>query len=108
VVDSSQIDWDAIPETSPYEGVRGKRIDTDRLTIVRYSLEPGGAYPLHSHPEEQLVHGVSGQIDFTVAGETVRIRPGDSYYVAGGVEHGARCAGPDTAHFLNIVAPRRA
>ena len=50
---------------------------------------------------------LEGTLDFTVAGAVTRLGPGQSAYVAGGVEHGARPVGDTGARFLNIVAPRR-
>ena len=103
------IDWDAVPATAPYPGVEARRFDGAAMTVVEYRFAPGAAgYPLHSHPEEQLVQVIEGQIDFTVAGATTRLGPGQSAHVAGGIEHGARPAEGGAARFLNIVAPRRA
>ncbi len=102
------IDWDALPASTPQPGVEARRFDGAAMTVVEYRFAAGAAgYPLHRHPEEQLVQVLEGTLDFTVAGVVTRLGPGQSAYVAGGVEHGARPVGGTGARFLNIVAPRR-
>ena len=89
-------------------GVAARRFDGAAMTVVEYRFAAGAAgYPLHRHPEEQLVQVLEGTLDFTVAGVVTRLGPGQSAYVAGGVEHGARPVGGTGARFLNIVEPRR-
>ena len=45
--------------------------------------------PAHAHGA-QWGTVVEGEIEFTIAGKTRLYRPGDSYSIAAGVEHGAR------------------
>ena len=44
--------------------------------MVRYVYQPGAVFPVHHHPEEQVTVVISGQIEFTVAGETVMLTAG--------------------------------
>jgi quercetin dioxygenase-like cupin family protein len=57
------------------------------LTEVR--MEKGAVIPPHSHPHEQTGYLVAGHMDFLVAGEHYIAKPGDSWNIAGNVEHGA-------------------
>lgn len=57
------------------------------LTEVR--MDKGAVIPPHSHPHEQTGYLVSGQMDFLVDGEHTLANPGDSWNIAGDVEHGA-------------------
>lgn len=57
------------------------------MTEVRF--EKGAVIPLHSHPHEQTGYLVSGQMDFLVNGVHYPANPGDSWNIAGDVEHGA-------------------
>ena len=43
--------------------------NTVKATVARYSFEPGRAFPLHRHPQEQLTFVQSGTVEF-VAGAT--------------------------------------
>ena len=57
------------------------------LTEVR--MEKGAVIPPHKHPHEQTGYLVSGHMDFLVDGEHHITKPGDSWNIAGDVEHGA-------------------
>jgi len=58
-----------------------------QLTEVR--MDKGAVIPPHSHPHEQTGYLVSGQLEFLVNGEKITANPGDSWNIAGDVEHGA-------------------
>lgn len=104
---AAPVDWAAVPARRPYAGIVQRRMDTRHATVVRYELEPGARYPLHAHPEEQLVHVVEGEIRFQVGRRVLHLRRGDLLHVPGEVVHGAEGGGDATAVFLNIVMPRR-
>lgn len=57
------------------------------LTEVR--MNQGAIIPPHKHPHEQTGYLVSGQLEFLVDGAQVLANPGDSWNIAGNVEHGA-------------------
>jgi len=57
------------------------------LTEVRF--EKGAVIPQHNHPHEQTGYLVSGHMDFLVDGEHHLAKPGDSWNIAGDIEHGA-------------------
>jgi len=62
--------------------------------------------PTHAHPHEQAGTIVTGEFELTIAGETRWLRPGDTYLIPGGVEHGGR-TGDTPARVLDIFAPVR-
>ena len=74
------------------------------LSIV--DLASNAVVPAHSHPHEQTGTLISGEFDLTIAGETRRLKPGDTYIIPGGVEHSAR-AGDSPARALDIFSPVR-
>jgi quercetin dioxygenase-like cupin family protein len=57
------------------------------LTEVR--LDQGAVIPPHKHRHEQTGYLVSGQMDFLVDGVHYIANPGDSWNIAGDVEHSA-------------------
>jgi quercetin dioxygenase-like cupin family protein len=52
------------------------------------TLEPGSKMPAHQHPQEQIVHTLSGHMKLIVDGTPHDMKTGDSYYLAGNVPHG--------------------
>ncbi len=62
--------------------------------------------PTHSHPHEQAGTIISGEFELTIGGETRWLKPGDTYIIPGGVEHGGR-TGDTPARVLDIFSPVR-
>lgn len=99
-------DWDGVAPKHPHPGITTRRLDFAHMTVVRYEFAPGAVFPLHHHAEEQLVVVVAGEVEFTVGGELVRVRAGDTLLTPSWVAHGGR-AGAGGTVFFNVLAPRR-
>ncbi len=52
------------------------------------TLEPSSKMPAHQHPQEQIVHVLSGRMKLIVDGMPHEMKAGDSYYLASNVPHG--------------------
>ena len=74
------------------------------LSIV--DLAANVVVPAHSHPHEQAGTVISGEFEMTINGETRKLKPGDTYIIPGGVEHGAR-TGDTPARALDAFSPVR-
>ena len=90
----------------PWPGVRRRAVDSERATVTEYEFEPGGAFPLHRHPQEQITLVERGTVTFSAAGEQRELKEGDWSVVAPEVEHGIT-AGAAGARILAIIVPRR-
>jgi quercetin dioxygenase-like cupin family protein len=73
----------------PIEGITGWLCQGEQQQIVYFELPPIAEIPPHSHGAQWGIV-VEGQMDLTIAGETRRYGPGDSYYIPAGVVHSAR------------------
>jgi quercetin dioxygenase-like cupin family protein len=51
-------------------------------------LAVGSKMPEHQHPQEQIVHLVSGRMKLIVNGTSHEMASGDSFYLASNVPHG--------------------
>ena len=99
--------WDEIVPEQVYPGVERQVIDGAHQTLVRYVYRPGAIFPVHAHPQEQITTVLTGRIEFTVAGETVVLGPGETAIIPAGIPHGAAVVGDDTVETLNSLSPRR-
>ena len=52
------------------------------------TLEAGSKMPPHHHPQEQIVHILSGRMKLIVDGTPHEMKAGDSFYLASNVPHG--------------------
>jgi quercetin dioxygenase-like cupin family protein len=69
-------------------------------------LEANAVVPMHSHPHEQAGTVIDGEIEITIAGETRRVKAGDTFIIPGGVEHGV-VTGNAPAKVLDVFSPVR-
>lgn len=77
--------------STPEAGLTRKLLAyNDKLSLVSHHMDEGWVGTLHSHPHEQAVYVVRGQLEISCAGKKFEVRTGDSFVVRGGVEHGAR------------------
>jgi quercetin dioxygenase-like cupin family protein len=86
--------------------VRGRRIQGERLTLAVVELAPNAVVPEHRHEHEQLGMVITGEVDFTLDGETRHLGPGGTWRILSNLPHNVN-AGPDGAVVLDIFSPTR-
>lgn len=101
-----RLEFEGVPAKHPYRGVTTRRRDFAQMTVVLYEFDPNASFPLHHHPEEQLVVMLDGTCNFTVGDQMLHLSEGESTLAPPGVPHGCH-AGPMGCLFLNILAPKR-
>ncbi len=89
-----------------WEGVLGRTVEGERITLGVIELLPGCEVPQHDHANEQLGLVIEGEITMTVAGESRTLRPGGTWRILGGVPHSAK-AGPQGAIVIDVFSPVR-
>ena len=76
--------------TEIIEGVHLKTlVYGDQTLMTEVILKKGAVIPPHTHSHEQTGYLVSGHMNFLVDGKHHIAIPGDSWNIAGDVEHGA-------------------
>ena len=99
--------WRDLQAESVSPGTYRQRVDTGQVTVVRYTYAPGSVFPAHSHPEEQTVIVLSGDIEFDVGGSPVPLGAGGVLIIPPALVHGARVLGDLAVETLNVLSPRR-
>lgn len=69
------------------------------------TLEAGSKMPAHQHPQEQIVHIISGRMKLIVDGTAHEMAAGDSFYLAGNVPHGVETI--EETRVLDTFSPPR-
>ncbi len=77
----------------------------DRTLMAEFRLGQGADLPRHSHPHEQTGYLVSGELTLTIGDETRQVKPGDSWCIAGDVEHKAMAVEDSVA--IEVFSPVR-
>ena len=87
-------------------GITLRTIWGEKVMMSLVEIAPEGVVPNHTHPHEQAGMILQGEVEFTIGGETKRLKQGDAYVIPGGVEHGV--VGADGwALALDIFSPPR-
>ena len=73
--------------------------------LAEHHMKKGWVGTRHSHLHEQLVYVVSGHIRATVGTKTIEAHAGDSFVVAGGIEHDAMALADSVV--LDVFTPIR-
>jgi quercetin dioxygenase-like cupin family protein len=76
------------------------------LMLVEFAFAENGFGAPHSHPHVQSTFVQSGRFEFTVAGETFKVGPGDAFVIPANAVHGCRALG-EPGVLIDTFTPRR-
>ena len=92
--------------TSPEDGLRRQVMSySPSMMPVGHLQKKGWVGAKHSHPHEQMVYVISGRIAFELPSGQFEAKTGDSFIVAGGVEHQAWAL--EDSEVLDFFTPYR-
>jgi quercetin dioxygenase-like cupin family protein len=89
-----------------WDGVHGRVVHGERITLGVIELDPDSIIPEHSHEHEQLGICLSGSLVFRVGDESRELRAGETWRIPGNVPHEVY-VGPDGAVVVDVFAPTR-
>jgi quercetin dioxygenase-like cupin family protein len=89
-----------------WDGVHGRVLHGERITLGVIELDPNSVVPEHSHENEQLGMCVSGSLRFRVADESRDLEPGGTWTISANVPHEVH-VGPDGAVVIDVFVPPR-
>jgi quercetin dioxygenase-like cupin family protein len=95
-----------LPLQQIWDGIAGRVLHGDALTLGLIELEPSIHLPEHRHPNEQLGMVIEGSITFTVGDETRELGPGETWRIPSDTPHTAD-VGPEGAVVIDVFAPPR-
>lgn len=100
--------WDEMNVVAPREGVTRRSFSGGGATLAWTTLEPGHEPRPHSHPHEQIVYIIQGDVEFVVGDEHVQLAEGGIVVVPPDVEHYAINRGDVPVVDLSVFTPVRA
>jgi len=72
-----------------YSPVFGGCVEGDRMIVALMRYPAGKPSDAHSHPNEQWIFILEGEMDMEFDGKWIRAKPGDVFYVPAGKIHKA-------------------
>ncbi|MGD0328995.1 MAG: cupin domain-containing protein [Nitrososphaeria archaeon] len=95
-----------VPSFKLFEGVKGRLIFGERMSLSFVEIEPNTTAPKHKHENEQITIAVEGNITFTVGDKEYYMKKGD-VIVFGSNEVHQGVASEDGFQGIEIFAPLR-
>jgi quercetin dioxygenase-like cupin family protein len=89
-----------------WEGVHGRVVHGERITLGVIELDAGSVVPEHRHENEQLGVCLSGSLVFRVGEESRELGPGETWSIPSNVPHEVR-VGPEGAVVIDVFVPPR-
>jgi quercetin dioxygenase-like cupin family protein len=77
----------------------------DKTLFAEFHLKAGHELPKHAHVYEQTGYLISGSILLSIADETFKVEPGDSWCIPANVEHGVNILTDSIA--IDVFSPVR-
>jgi len=83
---------DRTPKESVGDGITRQLFGyDDSILMARVEFDVGAVGDIHSHTHSQTSYIQSGEFDVHINGVEKRLGPGDSFYIAPHLDHGAVC-----------------
>jgi quercetin dioxygenase-like cupin family protein len=89
-----------------WEGVHGRVVHGERITLGVIELDPNSHVPEHRHENEQLGVCLSGSVVFRIGDETRELGPGGTWSIPSDVPHEVH-VGPQGAVVIDVFVPPR-
>lgn len=86
-------------------GYHGKMIHGETMTLAFWEVEEGAMVPEHSHINEQIMHVLEGDFEFSVAGVTKIYEPGELVIIPSNIPHSGKALTP--CKLMDIFSPVR-
>jgi quercetin dioxygenase-like cupin family protein len=99
-------DLQSIDPIRIWDGVRGRPVVGERITMAVIELDADAIVPEHRHPNEQLGILLRGSMRFRIAGEIRDLLPGGTWRILGDVPHEVS-VGPEGAVCIDVFSPPR-
>ena len=94
-----------IPSKEIMPGYHGKLIHSENMSIAFWEVEKDAQVPEHSHINEQIMHVLEGDFEFTLDGETGIYQPGDIVIIAPHKKHSGKALTP--CKLMDVFSPTR-
>jgi unsaturated pyranuronate lyase len=92
--------------SEPFPGIRMKTVCYgDKTLMVEFLLAAGSTLPRHAHMHEQTGYLVSGHMKLLAGDDAYDVHSGDTWCIAGDVEHGAEIQEDSVA--VEVFSPVR-
>lgn len=94
-----------IPSKEIMPGYHGKLVHSETMTIAFWTVIKHAEVPEHSHMNEQIMHVMEGEFQFTLDGTTKIYYPGDIVVISAHQKHSGKAL--TACKLLDVFSPAR-
>jgi quercetin dioxygenase-like cupin family protein len=98
--------YSSVPMAQLAPGAHSHIMTGEKMTLSFAHLEAGSYFPVHTHPYEQMMVVLKGELDAVLEGKLYRMGPGDVIFFPEGLVHGAQMRDVD-CEILDVFTPAR-
>ena len=89
-----------------WDGIVGRTVHGERVTLSLLELDAGAVVPEHAHANEQVGILLEGSVTFTIGGEIRELGPGATWRILAHVPHSV-VVGAEGALIVEVFSPVR-
>jgi len=104
--DETIVAYSAVPLAQLAPGARSHILTGEKMTLSFAHLQAGSYFPVHTHPYEQMMVVLKGELDAILEGKLYKMAPGDVIFFPEGSTHGAQMRDVD-CEILDVFTPAR-
>ena len=86
-------------------GFKGRIINGSDFTWVYWEIEKGASLQEHNHVNEQLMHVIEGEFEFTIQGEKNICTKGSTFLIPSNVPHSGKAI--TDCILMDVFSPKR-
>ncbi|SEL14629.1 Cupin domain-containing protein [Maribacter orientalis] len=94
-----------IPSKEIMPGYFGKLVHSENMSIAIWEVKKDAKVPEHAHMNEQIMHVMEGDFEFTLDGETKVYHSGDIVIIAPHLKHSGKAL--TDCKLLDVFSPTR-
>jgi quercetin dioxygenase-like cupin family protein len=96
---------DSLPVIERLPGWHGRYFHSQTMTIAHYDFARGSSIHEHFHPEEEVYEVLEGELELTIDGVALMVRPGVAAIVPSNARHSMKAL--TDGRMLVVDSPRR-
>ena len=86
-------------------GFHGRIIHGSDFTLAYWEIEKGASLPEHNHLNEQLMHVIEGEFEFTIDGKKNICSKGSTFLIPSNIPHSGRAL--SKCIIMDVFCPKR-
>lgn len=94
-----------IPSKEIMPGYHGKLVHSQNMSLAFWEVKKDAVVPEHAHMNEQIMHVMEGDFEFTLEGNTQIYGPGDIVIIAPHQKHSGKAL--TDCKLLDVFSPTR-